>query len=314
MPPKRSRPSSPENMGSSRRSKALSTSKRSPPAVPTNIDHWVEAPTREGCSLSAAEKGRMAVVMREELLRGRVPLPRNTDPIMVIPIAAPGSGKSTVTSRWLAAKYKDATKHFVDVDFDDAIHFHPKGPDLWNLRDVTTKQTLPIGSTETFFLCRQESIDVMRQVLRELIRKKQFHLVLHHLKGDALRPAKRLGYNTVLVFVAVPRSLAIKRALDRRRKLGRFFTADDVSDWWDIYREAMVGWSMWADEFYIIENIQEIKDNKPLVTHKGDANNHGVVSMADAQAQLDQILQVSRSDREGDVERDLDAIVGTENI
>lgn len=264
--------------------------------------------------MNSIEKQRMRQLMLEELLSGKQEIKSGTKPMLVVPIAAPGSGKSTVTTRFLEEVKKCNSKHFVEIDLDDAIHFHPKGPDLWNLRDVVTHKPLPIGSTETFFLCRQEAIDVMRSVLRVLLKERKYHIILHGLLGDALRPAKRLGWKTMLVFVAVTRKTAVRRATDRLGKLGRHFTEEDVTHWWDTYRESMASWSLWADNFFIIDNERDGSDTLRVKEIPNPLGNNWYDSVQEAQKHIDSILLPTEKEKKNDIQRDFDLVVGTEAV
>ena len=256
----------------------------------------------------------MAVEIRADLLQGKRPLPPNSGRRhLVIAVAAPGSGKTTVARQFVAARFgaQIAADHFVEVDYDDAINYHPAGPDLWHLRDAVSGKPVPVGSTETFFACRKEVIEVMRDVLRALIKEGRYHLVLHHLRGDGLRPAHRLGFHTILLFVGTPRQVAVRRAAARVQSQGRYFTEDDVTYWYEQYREAMAFWALWADEFHVANNGIDQTDVKiSVVRVLPEWNPWSTID--EAQAALDAVTD--KADARADNRRDLDLLVGVDTL
>jgi hypothetical protein len=113
-----------------------------------------------------------------------------------------------------------SAQSLVEFDMDDAINWHPQGSGLWLVKDgVTGKGVVGVGHVETFLLCRGDAIDVMADVCKDVmdergkgrgspaflpVPNRKHHLLLHSMRGDALRAANRLGYHTVLLHVAVP--------------------------------------------------------------------------------------------------------------
>jgi hypothetical protein len=315
----------PENNGRKRRTTVATMPQTANKAIPIGIDHWVSNADASVCALTDNEQSAMKRRMYSELTRNKRPLPppsnatSSNTPMLVVPVAAPGSGKSTVTMRFLReSPDRYDTESFVEIDLDDAIHFHPKGPDLWKLRNAATGKLLPVGNTETFFICRRQAVAVMRRVLYDLLRERRFHLVLHSVSGNILRPAKRLGWFTLLVFVSVPREIAERRARDRLPSTGRHFTAEDVGFWWEATREAVVGWSLWADEFYVIQNgADDAAKQRPLSVTRVESRepnpfgNDWYTPVIKAQQQIEELLGIPTGVRAKDAVRDLGLVSGT---
>ena len=254
-----------------------------PRAVPQGVRNWVHTPKREHCRLTAPDRKRMASQMLAAMQDGVAPLQPGMTPVVMVVVGTPGSGKTTVARTVARGWYgADGRNHFVDVDLDDAINFHPQGPALWNLRDAATGEALPVGSTETFFLCRDEAIEVMREVVRSQLlasNRPRYSLVLYRNKGASvtLRAAKRLGWHTVLLYVGVPREVATRRAHDRGPRQGRFFSAEDVAYWYAFVHEGVAFWALAADEFLLVDNRRDRGDTEPppvvrRVAMHGDGN------------------------------------------
>ena len=234
------------------------TTQRSPhPAV----QHWVRPPdARECTSLTEAQRRVMTDRIRADLMAPAVPLRPRQPRVLLLVTGVPGAGKSTVARTIARNWYGDGEEHFLNLDYDDALNYHPLGPGLWQLRDAVTGGAVPIGSTERFWQCLGAAANVMAELVHgELLQQTEYSLVLHRHAAfaPALQAAARLGWRTALAYVAVPLAVAQDRARRRAPTNGRFLSPESLAETHAFLREVIPSLVWMADEFVLVDNSRE---------------------------------------------------------
>jgi predicted ABC-type ATPase len=173
-----------------------------------------------------------------------------------------GSGKSTVAQQAVRDRFPD--REFLHFDFDNAIAYHPLGPRVFQAIDsVTDERAEDVGASQAWHHCVEALENAMFVVFQEILREARYNLVVHG-RLPLLWQARRWGYHTVLLFVAVPRKTAQARMKRRIEREGREVSSANAARMWERDRWNAPFAALTADEAWVADNRENRADPIPI--------------------------------------------------
>jgi dephospho-CoA kinase len=208
---------------------------------------------RPNCDVSPANRVGLADRMRERLVRGRRPAVRGTAPRIVFVWGGPGSGKTTTARLFARQRWPDCD--FVDLDMDDAVHFHPAGSSMFEVRDALTGRPVRgVGNAHAMNHCIQQVTAEYLDAVHAVFRERRYHQIMHHASPDLMAEAAHMGYRTALLYVSVPFELAARRARRRAATTGRFLDGDTFRRFFRTHQQLAPHYAGMCDAAYALDN------------------------------------------------------------
>ena len=129
------------------------------------------------------------------------------------------------------------------------------------------------------------STPIIHLVISKLL-KSNYNLILNVHNYEIIIDAQLNGYFCILVYVAVSKSVAVKRTNDRAFETGKFLLDgwEKTIDWYlKEYREKAVWYALWADRFVVVNNninnyYPKANDFKILITHPTNATTNATTN------------------------------------
>ena len=201
-------------------------------------------------------------------------------PQLIIPIGAPGAGKSTIIKALIDEHSDVKINNYVDFDIDNLLDYISIGnstimDNFKNIPDMDGKKS-KIGYAYGWEECMEKiSGKIVHLVILKLL-KSNYNLIMNiHNYYEIIIDAQLKGYFCILVYVAVSKPVAIKRANDRAFETGKFLKYGwdkTIDSYLSEYREKAVWYALWADRFVVVNNninnyYPTANDFKILITH-----------------------------------------------
>ena len=218
-------------------------------------------------------------IIYKNITKGKTPSIKQC-PQLILPIGAPGAGKSTIIENLVEHHSDIKYSNYVQFDTDKLLDYLPIGENIRNIPDINGNRT-NIGYAFGWKECMNKlsNTNLIILVIGKLL-KANYNLILNMHYPNILIDAQLNGYFCILVYVLVSKSVATKRVKDRATELGRIFSirGENIYGWMESidfmlndYKEKAVWYSLWANRFVIVNNsgnkFPEKKDFKIIVTN-----------------------------------------------
>lgn len=225
-------------------------------------------------------------IIYKNITKGKTPSIKQC-PQLIIPIGAPGAGKSTIIKNLVDFHSDINYSNYVQFDVDKLLDYLPIGNNMFNIPDINGNKT-NIGYAFGWKECMDKlsKTPLIDLVIKKIL-KSNYNLILNIHYPNIIIDAQLNGYFCILVYILVSRTIATKRVRDRAIKLGRIFSLNkkNIYGWEESighmlndYKEKAVWYSLWVDRFVVVNNnnnnkFPEKKDFKIIMSHTVNTNN-----------------------------------------
>jgi hypothetical protein len=234
-----------------------------PESEPTMPPLWIGDPTNF-CPTTTDKNIDMVFNL---LTAGKKPAAANDPPPhIVMTIGPPGAGKSTITRQFVKHWSEMKEDNYVELDADLILDYLPEGGRLRNLPDMLGRPT-GVGAAYGWDDCIGKVEAITSAVFFRLL-EKRYYIIYHSHYYMHLIEMAHAGYVSTLLYVAVSRETALRRAAARAKETGRFLRPgamesngwgwEDTVMWmWHNYRNWAPWYALWADNLGVVNNDRD---------------------------------------------------------
>jgi len=198
----------------------------------------------------------------KNIIKGKIPSIKQA-PQLIIPIGAPGAGKSTIIGNLIKYHSDVDYNNYVQFDVDKLLDYLPIGDNIRNIPDINGNKT-NIGYAFGWEECMNKlsKTNLINMVIIKIL-KANYNLILNIHYFNIIIDAQLHGYFCILVYIFVTKSIATERVKKRAIELGRLFSlnknniygwSESIDHYLVDYKEKAVWYSLWADRFVIVNN------------------------------------------------------------
>jgi hypothetical protein len=200
------------------------------------------------------------------LTAGKKPAADDSPPHIVMTIGPPGAGKSTIARQFVKHWSEMKEDNYVELDADLILDYLPEGGQLRNLPDMLGRPT-GVGAAYGWDDCIGKVEDITSAIFFRLL-EKRYYIIYHSHYYMHLIEMAHAGYVSTLLYVAVSRETALRRAAARAKETGRFLRpgAMESNGWgwentvmwmWHNYRNWAPWYALWADNLGVVNNDRD---------------------------------------------------------
>lgn len=219
-------------------------------------------------------------VVFKRLTAGKKPAAAGVLPHIVMTIGPPGAGKSTLARQFLSHWSDMKEGNYVELDADSILDYLPAGEQLRNLPDMLGRPT-GVGAAYGWDDCIGHVEGITTALFYRLM-EERYYIIYHSHYYMHLIETNYAGYVSTLLYVAVSRETALRRAAARAKETGRFLRPalenngwgweNTVTRMWHTYRSWAPWYALWADNLGVVNNDRDghefaKEDFKSFLTH-----------------------------------------------